>query len=78
MQSAKGSNEASQRSVRLLEDQNSALKAKIDELRSRIATAASSESDLKDKLSGMNRSLKETVAASSGLEEELNRVRNYL
>ena len=59
----------------MLEDQNSALKAKVEELRSRIAAAASSESDLKDKLSGMNRSLKETIAASAGLEEELTRVR---
>ena len=74
LQSAKSNLEASQRSLRLLEDQNAALKGKVDELRGKIAIAASSESDLKDKLSGMNRSLKETVAASTGLEDELNRV----
>ncbi|KAF2365634.1 hypothetical protein FHG87_003615 [Trinorchestia longiramus] len=78
LETCKSSCDANQRSIRVLEDQNAALKAKVEELRARIAAAVSSECDLKDKLSGMNRSLKETVAASSGLEEELSRSQNVL
>ncbi|XP_047738338.1 rootletin [Hyalella azteca] len=51
---------------------------RVEELRARIAAAAASEADLKDKLSAMNRSLKETVAATSGLEDELNRSQSAL
>ena len=66
--------DAINRTVRLLEDQNIALKTKVDELKNRIMSSTSSEADLKDKLSSMNRSLKETVSTSSGLQDELTRV----
>ena len=63
------------RNVRILEDQNSTLKSKVDELKNRASMASSSEADLKNKLSTMNRSLKEHVNSSSTLQEELSRVK---
>ncbi|XP_071552290.1 LOW QUALITY PROTEIN: uncharacterized protein [Panulirus ornatus] len=62
------------RSLRMLEDQNSSLKGKVEDLKTRMAQISNSESELKDRLSSINRSLKETVSSSSNMQEELSRV----
>ncbi|XP_069959044.1 rootletin isoform X2 [Cherax quadricarinatus] len=66
------------RTIRSLEDQNSSLKGKVEDLKTRMAAISNSESELKDKLSSINRSLKETVSSSSSMQEELSRSQNLL
>ena len=60
--------------MRALEEQNRLLKAKVEQLRQRLANASTNEGELRGKLSGVGKELKETTAASQGLEEELTRV----
>lgn len=60
--------------MRSIEDQNAILKSKVEDLKTRMAIISNSESELKDKLSAINRSLKETVASSGSMQEELSRV----
>ena len=62
------------RTVRALEDQNDALKNKVEELKTRLAAISSSEADLKDKLAQLNRSFKEACSSTTTLQEELSRV----
>lgn len=66
--------ENSSRMMRSIEDQNAILKSKVEDLKTRMAIVSNSESELKDKLSAINRSLKETVASSGSMQEELSRV----